>query len=150
MKKYKYKLKMHIVNSMSILFIVVLFFFEHIGERRNSDYLLSVFAAIALFNFVNTLFTFYRFNGDSLLLQSITKKIIINLNEVECIVCLPIRKFMGSSIRVYSKGKTITITSWTNKYVELLNLIVTRYISIQYDNIDNVDVNVLQLIKYKD
>lgn len=71
MKKYVFKINIHIVNAIAVIFIIVLFFIINMIEKRTSNYLLMLFAAVAIFNFINSLLTFYEFNEKSLSLKSL-------------------------------------------------------------------------------
>ncbi|QHI73457.1 hypothetical protein [Aminipila terrae] len=151
MKRFIFKRKIHIANVMSVLIILSIFFIINMIDNRPENYILILFVSIAAFNLINSFFACYEVNNERLVLKSLTKKISIDLTDIQCIVEQPAGKLVGRSIGVLAKDnhRKILITAWTKNYEELIDVVVKKYIDMKHDNIDNVDVRVLELIKYK-
>ncbi|QHI73455.1 YdbT family protein [Aminipila terrae] len=152
MRKYYYKIYIHLISALSFLLGIVFFILITDDNRRISDYFLLVISTIALFAFVDNILTFYEVNNERVVLKSLTRKISITFTEVQCIVEQPAGKLVGRSIGVFGKDnhRKILITAWTRNYEELVGVVVKKYIEMKHDNIDNVDVRVLELVKYKE
>jgi hypothetical protein len=104
--------------------VILLFVIGYIFKEYFIGTLLLFTTIIALFGFVNTLFTYYLVNENDLQLNSLVKKIVIPLKKIQFVVNRQAGSFVKESVGVYGDEKRISITTWTQNYEGLIKIII--------------------------
>ena len=121
MKKYKLKAKVFVTSIIGFFFSIGLFL---LLDDLFSRLVLMLAAGLAIFNLINSSFTYYLLTDSELVLKGALKKIVINLDEIMFIGMQPAGKFVGESILVLSIDKRISITALTVEYWDLISYLI--------------------------
>ncbi|TYQ15347.1 UNVERIFIED_CONTAM: hypothetical protein Cloal_1788 [Acetivibrio alkalicellulosi] len=142
MQVFKYKKYIHILNFISIIFNLLLFILVRLLGGSNLDIILILAAIIALFGFVNALYSKYIIDDEGIRRKTIFGQNIIKWSKISRVYSQPAGKLVKVSVVICS-DKNIIINAWIKDYKKLLQEIINKCSSKKIQ----VDTKVCEICK---